>query len=143
MASGSSPEGMNFESILARYQQNLTEYKATSNAALKTIVDVDKKWLDDYIESLEKTSQQQQSFIQKFMKDYQNTNPDLVEMQKKLKEIRVKGPILQDAYETEKQARKEGEVPEDYTSYYVKAGLIVGVATVVWLMAGFRPMNRM
>lgn len=126
-----------FETVLTRYQQNLTDYKVTGNAGLKPVVDADKTWLDSYVASLEKQSQQQQGYIQKFMKDYQTANPDLLEMQSKLKEIREKGPVLQDAYETEKQA--EEEEPRNYTPFYVKAGLIVGVAAVVGLVNTFRP----
>jgi flagellar biosynthesis chaperone FliJ len=126
-----------FETVLTRYQQNLTDYKVTGNAGLKPVVDMDKTWLDSYVESLNKRSEQQQASIQKFMKDYQNTNPELVEMQGKMKEIREKGPVLQDAYETEKQA--EEQEPMDFTPYYVKAGLIVGVGAVVWLVGVFRP----
>jgi flagellar biosynthesis chaperone FliJ len=126
-----------FETVLARYHRNLTEYKVTGNAGLKPVVDVDKTWLDSYVGSLNQKSEQQQSYIQKFMTDYQNANPDLLEMQAKLKEIRTKGPVLQDAYETEKQAQEEE--PMDFTPYYVKAGLIVGVAAVVWLVGVFRP----
>jgi hypothetical protein len=127
-----------FNIVLGRYQRNLTEYKVTGNAGLKPAVDVDKNWLDLYVTSLERKSQDQQSFIQKFLADYQRTNPDLIEMQGKLKEIREKGPILQDAYETEKQAKEEE--PMDYTPYYVKAGLIVGIAAVVGLVGVFRPL---
>jgi flagellar biosynthesis chaperone FliJ len=126
-----------FETVLTRYQQNLTDYKVTGNAGLKPVVDMDKTWLDSYVESLNKRSEQQQASIQKFMKDYQNTNPELVEMQGKMKEIREKGPVLQDLYETEKQA--EEQEPIDFTPYYVKAGLIVGVGAVVWLVGVFRP----
>lgn len=126
-----------FETVLTRYQQNLTDYKVTGNAGLKPVVDMDKTWLDSYVESLNKKSEQQQASIQKFMKDYQNTNPELVEMQGKMKEIREKGPVLQDLYETEKQA--EEQEPIDFTPYYVKAGLIVGVGAVVWLVGVFRP----
>jgi flagellar biosynthesis chaperone FliJ len=128
-----------FETVLARYQQNLTDYKVTGNAGLKPVVDVDKTWLDSYVESLNQKSQQQQAFIQKFMADYQNTNPELVEMQNKLKEIRAKGPVLQDAYETEQQAKNEEVEEVDFTPYYVKAGLIVGIAAVVGLVGVFRP----
>jgi flagellar biosynthesis chaperone FliJ len=128
-----------FNTVLARYQQNLTEYKVTGNSGLKPAVDTDKAWLDAYVTSLEQRSQQQQTFIQKFMDEYQTANPDLIEMQKKLKEIREKGPVLQDAYETEKQAAKEEEEIVDYTPYYVKGALIVGIATVAWLVSGFRP----
>jgi hypothetical protein len=38
-----------FETVLTRYQQNLTDYKVTGNAALKPVVDTDKSWLDNYI----------------------------------------------------------------------------------------------
>jgi len=123
--------------VLTRYQQNLTAYKVTGNAGLKSAVDVDKNWLDSFVASLEKKSIEQQGFIQKFMVDYQTTNPDLVEMQGKMKEIREKGPILQDAYETEQQAKEEE--PMDYTPYYVKAGLIVGIAAAVAVVGAFRP----
>ena len=128
-----------FETVLARYQQNLTDYKVTGNAGLRSVVDVDKAWLDSYVDSLNKKSEQQQAFIQKFMQDYQNTNPELVEMQGKLREIRAKGPVLQDAYETEQQAQNEEVEEVDFTPYYVKAGLILGVAAVVGLVGVFRP----
>lgn len=129
-----------FETVLARYQRNLTDYKVTGNTGLKPAVDVDKTWLDSYMTALDRKSQQQQAYIQKFMADYQNTNPELVEMQSKLKEIREKGPVLQDAYETEKQAEAENDEQMDYTPYYVKAGLIAGVAAAVWLVGVFRPL---
>lgn len=128
-----------FNTVLNRYQKNLTDYKVTGNAGLKPVVDTDKAWLDSYIASLEQQSQQQQSYIQKFMADYQKTNPDLIEMQSKLKEIKKKGPELQDAYETEKKATEEEEV--DLTPYYVKAGLIVGVMAVVAVVSALRPVN--
>ena len=126
-----------FEATLARYQQNLTEYKVTGNAGLQSAVERDKGWLDAYIASREQQSQQQQEYIQNFIADYQNTNPELVEMHEKLKEIKKQGPELQDAYETEKQASEEE--PIDFTPYYVKAALIVGVAAVVALVGVFRP----
>jgi flagellar biosynthesis chaperone FliJ len=129
-----------FNTVLARYQQNLTDYKVTGNAGLVTAVTIDKTWLDSYVASLEQKSTQQQGFIQKFMVDYQTANPDLIEMQGKLKEIRTKGPVLQDAYETEQQAKEEE--PMDYTPYYIKAGLIVGVAVVVGVVGALRPVYR-
>ena len=126
-----------FETVLTRYQQNLTEYKVTGNGALKPAVDTDKAWLDSYIATLNQRSQQQQNYIQKFVSEYKNTNPELAQMQDKLKEIREKGPVLQDTYETEMQAQEEE--PIDYTPYYVKAGLIVGVAVVVAVVSALRP----
>jgi hypothetical protein len=126
-----------FETTLARYKQNLTDYKATGNAGLNVAVERDKTWLDTYIANREQQVVQQQQYIQNFVADYQNTNPELVEMHEKLKEIKKQGPELQDAYETEKQASEEE--PIDFTPYYVKAALIVGVAAVVALVGVFRP----
>ena len=126
-----------FNTVIARYQKNLTDLKVTGNTGLKQAVDTDKTWLDSYVASLDQKSQQQQTYIQKFVADYQRTNPELVEMHTKLKEIREKGPVLQDAYETEKQAQEEE--PINYTPYYVKAGLIIGVAVAVGLVSALRP----
>ena len=126
-----------FETVLARYQQNLTEYKVSGNSGLRPAIDTDKAWLDSYVASVDQQSQQQQTYIQRFVDEYKNTNPELVAMQEKLKEIREKGPVLQDAYETEKKAVEEE--PIDYTPYYVKAGLIIGVAVVVGLVSALRP----
>jgi flagellar biosynthesis chaperone FliJ len=117
----------------------MTEHKATGNSAYKTMVDKDKAWLDAYVETLNAQSQQQQSSIQKFVANYEKTNPELVEMQKQMKEIQKEGPKLQDIYETEKEANKEE--PVDYSTYYVKAGLIVGVGALALLASSFRPLN--
>ena len=126
-----------FDTVLNRYRQNLTDYKVTGTSALKTAVDTDKAWLDSYVAALEQKSQQQQTFIQKFTAEYQRTNPELTEMQAKMKEIREKGPQLQDIYETEKQANEEE--PVDLTPYYIKGGLVVGVAAVLAVLSVFRP----
>lgn len=126
-----------FTTVLTRYQQNLTDLKATGNTALQAAVNADKTWLDSFVNSLETRSQGQQAFIQAFTRDYQTANPDLVEMQAKLKEIRTKGPILQDAYTTEMKGKVED--PMDFTMYYVKAGLVVGVGLLVMVVSAFRP----
>jgi chromosome segregation ATPase len=128
-----------FSTVLNRFKSNMTEYKATGNTAYKVAIDTDKAWLDAYIESLRTQSQQQQAAIQSFIANYEQTNPELVQMQKQMKEIQSEGPKLQDIYETEKEANKEE--PVDYSTYYVKAGLIVGVGALALLASSFRPLN--
>lgn len=133
--SGSS--GADFDRVLTRYKTNLTTYTVTGNGALKTAVDTDKTWLDSYVDMLAKRSQRQQSTIQAFVANYQNTNPELVKLQGELKKVREEGPKLQDIYETEKEASQED--PLDFTPYYVKGGLIIGVGVAVALLGVFRP----
>jgi alkyl hydroperoxide reductase subunit AhpF len=128
-----------FTTVLNRFKSNLTEYKATGNSAYKTAIDTDKAWLDAYIGSLQAQSQQQQNAITQFVAKYEQTNPELVQMQKQMKEIQAEGPKVQDLYETEKEATKEE--PIDYSTYYVKAGLIVGVGALALLVSSFRPLN--
>jgi hypothetical protein len=128
-----------FTTVLNRFKSNLTEYKATGNSAYRTAIDTDKAWLDAYIGSLQAQSLQQQNAIQRFVANYEQTNPELVQMQKQMKEIQEEGPKVQDLYETEKEATKEE--PVDYSTYYVKAGLIVGVGALALLVSAFRPLN--
>lgn len=119
-----------FEQVLARYRQALVEYKTTGNSSFKMQVDMDKKWLDDYIRWLQTQSATRSRTIQRFITEYQNTNPDLVRMQAQVQRVRDQGPKLQNDLETVREAtQKEPEV--DYTSYYIKGGLIAGVLGLI------------
>jgi hypothetical protein len=124
-----------FNTILARYHQSLTEYKTTGNSAFKTQVEMDKRWLDSYVRWLQLKSDQQGKSIQSFVSQYQNTNPELVKMQAQIKKVKEEGPKLQDEYETGQEATKEE--PPDFTMYYVKVGLILGVTGLIAAVTAF------
>lgn len=124
-----------FQSVLARYGYSLREYKTTGNSAFKTQVELDKKWLNDYVQWLRTQSDAQSKSIRDFVANYQNTNPELVKMQAQMQKVKEQGPKLQDEYETTKEATKEE--PLDFTAYYVKAGLILGVAGLIAVVAAF------
>lgn len=132
---------VDFDFVLERYKKNLTDLKVSGNTALRTAVDTDKAWLDAYINYLNGKSEQQQGYIQRFVANYEQANPELVQMQQEMKKIQEDGPKLQDIYETEKKAQEEE--PIDYTPYYVKAGLIVGVGALVAVVSAFRPVYTM
>ena len=119
-----------FDSTLDIYRQNLTEYKLTGNSAFKTAADNAKVWLDKYVEFLQDQAQRQANSIQSFVSDYEKTNPELVDMQKRIQQVQKEGPKLQDTYETEIEAQAE-EDTVDMTPYYVKGGLIVGVLAML------------
>ena len=124
-----------FNSVLARYRQSLTEYKTTGSSAFKTQMEMDKKWLNEYIAWLQAQSDRQGKSIQTFVSQYQNTNPDLVKMQAQIKKVREEGPKLQDEYATGQEAVKEE--PPDFTMHYVKVGLILGVAGLIAAVTAF------
>ena len=123
----------NFDSTLDIYRQNLTEYKLTGNSAFKTAADNAKAWLDAYVATMQQQNQDQANYIRQFVSQYQNANPELVAMQRRIKKAQEEGPKVQDAYETEKQAQEDE--PLDFTQYYVKAGLIAGLFGVVVVMS--------
>lgn len=127
----------NFDMVLARYRHALMEYKTTGSSVFKTQVETDKKWLNDYIRWLQQESDRQGQAIRTFVTTYQNTNPELMKMQAEIRKVKEQGPQLQNEYETAKQATEEEEPPSDFSGYYVKAGLILGVLGLIAAVSAF------
>jgi hypothetical protein len=119
-----------FEKTLGLYQKNLTEYKVSGNAAYKVAADTTKKWLDDYIKTMEQRTEANKKEIQDFVESYAKSDPDMATLKKEMAEIRKKGPELQIQYETEKNAQKE-EAETDFTMYYTKGAVLAGVIGLV------------
>lgn len=122
-----------FESTLNLYRQNLTEYKLTGNSAFKTAADTARVWLDKYVTTLRQDADKKANDIQTFVARYQNTNPELMEMQERIKKVQQEGPIVQDQYDTEMEAQQQE--PIDFTHYYTKVALIAGTFAVVVVAA--------
>ena len=119
-----------FEKTLGLYQKNLTEYKVSGNAAYKVAADTTKKWLDDYIKTMEQRTEANKKEIQDFVENYAKSDTDMATLKKEMAEIRKKGPELQIQYETEKNAQKE-EADNDFTMYYTKGAVLAGVVGLV------------
>ena len=120
-----------FDSILEVFRRNTLEYKVTGNAAYKAAADNAQRWLDEYVESIQSSTMQNASYIDNFVKDYEQTNPELVKMQQQIKKVREEGPVLQDVLETEQEAQQS--LPVDYSSYYTKGavlGTVLAIAAV-------------
>jgi hypothetical protein len=117
-----------FETVLARYKSSLVDYKVTGQAIFKQQAESAEKWLNDYIGTLNKSIQSDAKFIDRFAKEYANTNPELVKYKKEIAEARKKGPELQDIYEGEKEVY--AEPPIDESLYYTKAAVVGGILAV-------------
>ena len=117
-----------FESVLARYKSSLLDYKITGQAIFRQQAESAEKWLNDYIGTLNKSIQNDAKFIDRFAKEYANTNPELVKYKKEIAEARKKGPQLQDIYEGEKEVY--AEPPVDEYLYYTKAAVVGGILAV-------------
>lgn len=124
-----------FEKMLGKFKTSMLEYKVSGSTSARESALVFKKWLDDYIITLNQAAVKDTNYITNFVKEYSTTNPELVKMQAQLKKVREEGPKLQDTLETEQLAEKE--VPADMTSYYVKFGLLGTVLAIAAVAALF------
>lgn len=118
-----------FEKTLGLYQKNLTEYKVSGNAAYKVASDTAKKWLDDYIKTMEERTEKSKKDIQDFVENYAKNDPEMATLKKDMAEIREKGPELQIQYETERNAQEDAEM--DFSMYYTKGAVLAGVIGLV------------
>lgn len=125
-----------FDTVLALFKKNTVEYKVSGNSAYKVAAENAQKWLDEYVGALESAASTDSKYIDKFVKEYSNTNPELSKMQTQIKKVREEGPKLQDTLETERLA--ERDIPVDTTSYYVKAG-VIGTALAIVAVASLFP----
>ena len=83
------------------------------------------KWIRDYLGTLDKTIERDATYIDKFAKEYERTNPDLMKFKNEIAEARKEGPKLQDIYKAETIAAEE--VPVDESGYYTKAAAVGGI----------------
>lgn len=124
----------NFTQAMELYRTNYIDYRATGKAEYKIAYENAEKWIQQYLNTMRTGIANDAAGIQKFVQDYQDANPELVELQRKFQVIRETGPKLQDQYSTVR--RLNTERPEvDYTSYYIRGGLIVAVLGLVFVLS--------
>jgi anion-transporting ArsA/GET3 family ATPase len=117
-----------FESVLNQYKRATLEYKVTGQTVFKDQAARSEAWLKQYLTGLNQAIQRDATYIDRFVKTYEKTNPDIVKFTKEIKLARTKGPELQDIYEGEQEVRKE--VPVDESVFYTKAAVIGGVLAI-------------
>lgn len=122
----------NYQSMLSKFQSNYLDYKLTGQESYKIQYLAAENWLNRYIQTLQQTKQQNNSFIQSFTTEYANTNKDIVDAQGVLRNVKEKGPELQDTYETLKEVN-EDDTP-DYSQYYTKALVLGGLLAIVGVL---------
>ena len=120
--------GSEFETVLARYKASLADYKVTGQTTFKQQAETSERWLNEYITTLNRSIRDDAAYIDRFAREYENTNPELVKYKNQIAEARKKGPELQDTYEGEKEVY--AEPPVDEYMYYTKAAVVGGILAV-------------
>ena len=124
----------NFTQAMELYRINYIDYRATGRAEYKIAYENAEKWIQRYLDSMRTGIARDAANVQSFVQEYQTANPELVELQRKFQVIRETGPKLQDQYSTVR--RLNTERPEmDYTSYYIRGGLIVAALGLVFVLS--------
>lgn len=128
---------MDYKQVLDIFQKNYVEYKMTGNAAYKVAYERAQEHLEKYIQTLKKDATTESEYIQKFVQNYRDTNPELAKLGDQMKQIRTQGPAIQDTYNTTKQLLEPKEVPEDMTSYYIRAVVVAGLVGIISALTFF------
>ena len=122
-----------FDVAVELYRKYMLAYKTNGDITNKNLADKAKKWLDDYLKTMGKNLETDSEYIQQFVDNYKQSNPELIELQQKIKKVREEGPKLQDTYETEKKATYVE--PYDVQNFYTKVGILGGVIAIVLVVA--------
>lgn len=121
------------EAVLETYRQAESQYRISGHPYWKQHSDAMKAWMANYLQWMEGTVSANSQYINRFVSEYSTTNPDLVAMQAKLQTIKGQGPVLEDTYRTNKEAAET--TPRDFTPYYIKGGVILGVAALLAVLS--------
>jgi hypothetical protein len=131
-----SPESGNISipEVIDRLRDNLLEYRMTGKSIYKTAYEGTKRWLDQYIASMNTQIAREGDGITTQVTSYETTDQDLLTTQAEFQRVKTEGPELENKYLTiKKQADQASEV--DNTSLYVKgaiiAALVVGAVVLV------------
>ena len=64
-----------FENMLGKFKTSMLEYKVSGNTSARERALVFKKWMDDYITTLNNAASKDTNYITQFVKEYSETNP--------------------------------------------------------------------
>ena len=118
-------ETADYAQALELYKKNLLEYKVSGNSAYKVAYENAERWIQLYLKNLEDKVTEDKQYVDKFVQEYSQTNPELDRIRSQLQQAQEKGPMLQDQYETIKMVGEEP--PPDNTMFYVKLAAIAGL----------------
>ena len=129
------PQPTDFSSMLQRYRDALLEAKTTGNVGKQAEADARKAWLDSKLRETQRRLNESRASIQTFIDEYAGSSSEIDKVRRKFKEVRDRGPVLQDVYETDKRSAEAPPLNYDPTPIYSKSLLVVGLsalAFVVW-----------
>ena len=125
---------INLTKALEGYKANYSAYKVTGDAAYKTAYERSLAYANQLISESMNVNQSNDQYIQNFLSDYQQANPEIVNLHNESKKIREEGPKLQNELARSKQIHQKAAVEVNESALYVKAGIVVALLVVVGIV---------
>jgi len=125
---------ISLQTALEAYKTNYAAFKVSGNASYKTAYENALATANRIINQSMTVNQKNDQYIQKFLSDYEKTNPEIVNLSKESKKIQDRGPKLQDELVRSKQIHQRAAIEVNDTALYVKAGIVVALLVVVGIV---------
>jgi hypothetical protein len=104
-------------------QDNLLEYKMTGNDMYKTAYDGTKRWIDNYIATLNTQVARDADGISSQITSYETATPELAKSQADFQAVKAEGPKLENTYLTIKKQMDQATAAPTDSGTYVKGGI--------------------
>jgi hypothetical protein len=104
-------------------RDNLLEYKMTGNDTYKTAYDGTKRWIDNYIATLNTQVARDADGISSQITSYETATPELAKSQADFQAVKAEGPKLENTYLTIKKQMDQATAQPTDSGTYVKGGI--------------------
>lgn len=112
----------------------LVNAKANGDSAAQARAETLKAWLDAHLQQVQSAVTAKRTAIQSFVDQYAGSTSDIEQVRKAFQEVKERGPVLQDVYETDKRAAVAQTMDYNLAPIYIKSVLVVGLAVVAGLV---------
>jgi hypothetical protein len=121
-----------FTTLLNTYKDNYSAYRVTGNMAHKVAYESALNSLNARLDATRKILADDAKMVQDFLAKYEDTNPRLMELRDRSREIQDTAPALENQYEVSKRLRSAPIVqPVDDTYLYIKGSIVVALLVVI------------
>ena len=122
------------QTALEAYKTNYAAFKVSGDESYRTAYRNALRSANQIIDNSISVSQTNDQYIQKFLSDYEKTNPEIVSLHRESQKIKQEGPKLQDELARSKQIHQRAVIEVNESGLYVKAGIVVALLVVVGII---------
>jgi chromosome segregation ATPase len=111
-----------FQVLLDTYAANYYSFRKNGNTANQSVADRSVSQIEDNLEAMRAQIQENQGYIQSFLDEYQNTNPELDRLHQRSQQMQTQGPEIADELVTSTQDLSR---PIDITGIMIRVVILM------------------